>query len=79
MEADPVRAATRSSGDQIARRTAQHEAPCRIVRPIRQHAENWEQVRTALDLVDDHEAPQSVEGDARVRQPFELAGSSRSK
>ena len=68
---------------QVGSGTPEHEEPGRVPRPVHQHAQQLEEPRLALHLVDDDESPGGFERQHRIREPrlvgrvFEIEGRDR--
>lgn len=72
---DAARERFRRLADEIRRGAADHQEPGRPRPAVRQHAKDGEQVGPALQLVDDDQAAQLVQHEARVfQQPIEVGG-----
>jgi hypothetical protein len=69
---EPASQALRGLPEQIARRAAQHEKPCAEGPPIGQHSQHREQIRSALDFVDDDGGAEVGKGRHRLGQSGEV-------
>ena len=58
----------RRLADPIARGAAENQEPGRILRPIDEYAQHREELRRALDLVDDHQPAQILQGQLGLGQ-----------
>ncbi len=65
---DPAGQSLGASADEIGRGAAQHEKAGRATRAVGQHPEHGEEIRSALELVDDHETSQRPQRERRVSQ-----------
>ena len=69
---DPAGQGLGASSDEIGRGAAQDEKASRPARAVGQHAEHREEVRPALELVDDGEASERTQREHRVAQAGEV-------
>ena len=70
----PARVTPRTGAAGRGRGAAEDEEARGVPGPVGQHAEQREEIRPPLDLVDDDEAPQGLEREAGVREPCDVRG-----
>ena len=69
---DPPREGLRGLAEQVGRSAAEDQVPSLRLRAIDEDAEDREEVRTPLDLVDDHQALQMAEGELGLIKACEV-------